>query len=62
MRIISNQLARLYETDESHKFHHPRGVTKENIKFQLIIDQTGTYTYNAAQVVSSYLKPLCKNK
>ena len=24
--------------------------------------QTGTYTYNAAQVISNYLKPLCINE
>ena len=23
------------------------------------MDQAGTYTYNAAQVISNYLKPLC---
>ena len=26
------------------------------------MDQTGTYTYNAAQVISNYLKPLCINE
>lgn len=35
---------------------------KENIKFRPIIDQTGTYTYNAAQMISDCLKPLCKNE
>ena len=38
-----------------------RYVTKENIQFRLIIDQTGTYTHNAVQVISNYLKPLCEN-
>ena len=28
------------------------------MKFRPIIAQTGTYTYNAAQVIASYLKPL----
>ena len=26
------------------------------------MDQTGTYTYNAAQVISNYLKHLCVNE
>ena len=26
-----------------------------------MIYQTSTYTYSAAQVISQYLKPLCKN-
>ena len=26
------------------------------------MDQTGTYTYNAPQVISIYLKPLCINE
>ena len=26
------------------------------------MDQMGTYTYNAAQVISNYLKPLCINE
>ena len=27
-----------------------------------MIDQTGTYTYGAAQVISQYLKTLCKKE
>lgn len=39
---VSNQPARLYETAESYKFDHSWGITKENIKFRLIIDQSST--------------------
>ena len=39
-----------------------QGFNKEKLKFRPIIDQTGTYSYNAAQVISQYLKPLCKNE
>ena len=35
---------------------------KGDIKFRPIIDQTGTYTYNAAQMISNCLKPVCKNE
>ena len=37
-------------------------MNRETIKFQPITHQTSTFTYNAAQVISNYLKPLCKNK
>ena len=37
-------------------------MSKEKLKFRPIIHQTGTYSYNAAQVTSRYLKPLCKDK
>ena len=26
-----------------------------------IIDQTGAYTYNAAQIISNHLQPFCRN-
>ena len=58
----SNQPAKLYGTAKTHKFKDIKEVTKEQIKFRPIIDQTGTYTYGAAQVISQYLKPLCKNE
>ena len=29
------------------------------MNFRPIIAETGTYTYNAAQVIAKYLKPLC---
>ena len=58
----SNQTAKLYGTAKTHKFKNVKEITKEKIKFRPIIDQTGTYTYDAAQVISQYLKPLCKNE
>ena len=35
---------------------------KKPNKFRPIIDETGTFTYNAAKVISDYLRPLCKNE
>ena len=58
----SNQPAKLYGTAKTHKFNNIQEINKEKLKFCPIIDQTGTYSYNAAQVISQYLKPLCKNK
>ena len=57
----SNQPAKLYGTAKTHKFKDIKEITKEQFKFRPIIDQTGTYTYGAAQVISQYLKPLSKN-
>ena len=58
----SNHPAKLYGTARTHKFNNILEINKEKFKFRLIIDQTGTYSYNAAQVISQYLKPLFKNE
>ena len=58
----SNQPARLYGTAKTHKFETLEDITVANLKFRPIIDQTGTLTYNAAKVISDYLRPLCKNE
>ena len=62
MKPDSNQLARLYGTAKTHKFECLEGITIANLKFRPIIDQTGTFTYNAANVISDYLRPLFKNE
>ena len=61
MKPDSNQPARLYGTAKTHKFEDLKDITVANLKFRPIIDQTGTFTYNAAKVISDYLRPLCKN-
>ena len=58
----SNQPAKLYGTAKTDKFKDIKEITKEKIKFRPIIDQTDTYTHGAAQVISQYLKHLCKNE
>ena len=60
MRPISSQPAWLYGTAKRHKLAIQNDVTT-SITFQPIIDQSGSYTYNAAQVISDYMRPLCKN-
>ena len=62
MNPYSNQPAEFYGTAKTHKFNNIQEINKEKLKFRPIIDQTGTYGYNAAQVISQYLKPLCKNE
>ena len=62
MKPDSNHSARLYGTAKTHKFETLEDITVTNLKFWPIIDQTGTFTYNAAKVISDYLRPLCKNE
>ena len=57
-----NQPAPLYGTAKTHKFETLEDITVENLEVLLIIDQTGTFTDNAAKVISDYLRPLCKNE
>ena len=54
----SSQPARLYGTAKTHKFVAAKNVNLSDLKFRPIIAQTGTHTYNAAQVVAVYLRPL----
>ena len=58
MRSTSNQPSRIYGTAKPHKFENPDNITLEQLKLRPIIAQNGTYTYNAAQVIVDYLKPL----
>ena len=62
MQPESNQPARLYGTAKTHKFETLEDINVVNLKFQTIIYQTGMFTYNAAKVVSDYLRTLCKNE
>ena len=62
MRPVSNYPARLYTSAKTHKFDNINDVNLDQLKFGPIMDQTGTYTYNATQVISNYLKPLCINE
>ena len=55
----SNKPGQLYGTAKTHKFTNIDEIAIDNLKFHPIIAQTGTYTYNAVQVIAKYLKPLC---
>ena len=58
MLPTSNQPAWLYGKAKSHKFALPDKILITKLKFRPIIAQTGSYTYNAAQVIAEYLKHL----
>ena len=45
-----------------HKFETLEDITVANLKFGLIIDQTGTFIYNVVKVISDYFISLCKNE
>ena len=46
---------------QKHKFDSTDNIELTKLKFHPIIDQTGTYTYKAAKVISQYLKSLCNS-
>ena len=62
MYPVSNQPGKIYGTAKTHKFEHTYQIDINSLKFRPIIDQTGTYLYNAAKVISNNLKPLTKNQ
>ena len=53
-----NQPGRLFCTAKTHKFANVNDITLGNLKLRPIIDQTNSYSSNAAQFLSDYLKPL----
>ena len=58
----SNRCAWFYASARTHKVDNINDINLDQLKFWPIMDQTGTYIYNAAQVISNYLKPLCINE
>ena len=55
MRPVSNQAGRFFATAKTHKFTSLKDITIENMKLHLIVDLTGTYTYNTSKVIANYL-------
>ena len=65
MRPVSNQPGRLYTTAKTLKFNLLDEITAENLKFEPIISQVGTYTYNAeglnSQLFETFMPKRIKN-
>ena len=59
---VSNQPSRCFATARRHKFTTIEKIYVEHLKLRPIVDQTGTYIYNASKVIAKYLKPLAKNE
>ena len=53
MRPKSNQPGRFFATAKTHKFDSVNDITLDKLKLRPIIDQTGTYIYNASKVVAN---------
>ena len=62
LTAIDQHLFIFIGTAKNHKFETLEDITVPNLKFWTIIDQTGTLTYNAAKVISDYIRLLCENK
>ena len=58
----SNEPAKMYDMAKTHKFGSTDNIKLTKLKFRPINDQTGTYTYTAAKVISLHLKPLCQSE
>ena len=56
VRQVTNQQARFFATAKTHKFDDHSLINLDDLKFRPIIDQSNTYTYNAAKIVSDYLQ------
>ena len=61
MRPVSNQPARFCATAKTHKFDDYSSINVKNLKLRPIIDQSNTFPYDAAKIVSDYLQPLAQN-
>ena len=53
----SNQPGQLNGSSNTHKFSCIEDITLKNLKFRLIIAQSGIYTYSISQVTAHCLKP-----
>ena len=54
-----NQLTKICGAAKTHKFNNTTEININDLKFRPIIDQTNTYTNDAAKVISD-LKPTIK--
>ena len=59
---MSNQPGSIYATAKTLKFNSLDDINVDNLKFRPIISLIGTCTYNAANLIAEYLKPLCSNQ
>ncbi|KAL9977773.1 hypothetical protein ACROYT_G015213 [Oculina patagonica] len=62
IKPTSNQPAFLYGTAKTHKFQNPEQITKDNLKLRPIVSTCGTFYYETAKFLASYLLPLTENE
>ena len=64
---IMKRCCQIQKSEERHAsaktriFDKIEDIALEDLKIRPIIEQPGTYTYNTAQVIADYLKPLCSD-
>ena len=51
---VSNQPARFFATTKTHKFDTIEDINVKDLKLGPIIDQTGTYIYDASKAVAGF--------
>ena len=47
---------------KTHKFDDYSSINVKNLKLRPILDQSNTFTYNGAKIVSDYLQPLAQKE
>ena len=62
MLLTSNEPVRLYSTTKTPKIENFDHISIDKLKFSPIMDQTSTFTYDAAKLIGKYLKPLAKKE
>ena len=62
VKPTSNQPAFLYGTAKTHKFQNSEQITKDNLKLRPIVSTCGTFYYETAKFLVSYLLPLTENE
>ena len=62
IRPISSQPGYLYATAKTHKFSNHKDITADKIKLRPIVSACGTFYYETAKSLPSYLSPLATNE
>ena len=62
IRPTSSQPGYLYATAKTHKFSNHKDITADKIKLHPIVSACGTFYYETAKSLASYLSPLATNK
>ena len=62
MKPVSNQSALLLATVKTHKFDDYSSINVKNLKLRPTLDQSNTFNYNGAKIVSDYLQPLAQKE
>ena len=62
IRPTSSQPGYLYATAKTHKFSNYKDITADKIKLRPIVSACGTFYYETAKSLASYLSPLATNE